>query len=74
MLRFSDQPLMNVVRELNRYSGKKILIEDKAVMDLPISAALKVTSINSAVTALEQSYPIKVSHYFDRIVIVSASH
>ena len=72
MLQFSGEPLYKVVGELNRYSAKKILIEDTAIMDLEVYAALRVDRLESALMGLEQGNPIKVSRYFDRIVIVGS--
>lgn len=72
MLKFSNVPLYKVVRDLNRYSGKKILIEDKSIMDLPIYAALRIDRLDAALLGLERGNPIKISQYFDRIVIVGS--
>ncbi|WIO73671.1 FecR domain-containing protein [Porticoccaceae bacterium LTM1] len=72
MLKFSKVPLYEVVKELNRYSGRKILIEDKGIMDLEIYAALRVDRIESALMGLEQGNPIKLKKYFDRIVVVGS--
>lgn len=69
VLSFKREELYKVVKELNRYSAKKILIEDKSIMDLTASAVIKVDSLNVALTGLEVSLPIKVTHHFDKIVI-----
>ncbi len=69
LLQFEDDLFSNVVRELNRYSGKKILIEDAEVMNLKIYAAVRVDRIDTALADLEKTLPIKVINHFDRIVI-----
>ncbi|WIO74798.1 FecR domain-containing protein [Porticoccaceae bacterium LTM1] len=69
LLRFSDEPLYRVVKELNRYSAKKILIEDVDIMGLKIYASVKVNKINSALMDLERVLPIHIEHYVDRIVL-----
>ena len=69
---FSGEPLSLVVKELNRYSGKKILIIDKSVMDLKVNAGIKVDSITSALASLERVYPIRVKHEFDQVLIEGA--
>ena len=69
MIRFDEQPLVDVVRELNRYSGKQIVIEDRAIESLNIYATVKLNAIDRALTGLEYSLPIKVEKSFDRIVI-----
>lgn len=68
-LEFNRAPLYQVVAELNRYSGKKILIEDTTVMDLNVSAMFNIQRIDQALQGLEGSLPLKVTHFFDRVVI-----
>ena len=72
MLRFYREPLYQVVQELNRYTRKKILIEDAAVMELSVYAAVSVKELDSALNALEQLLPIKVTKHYDRIVITGS--
>lgn len=69
LLQFEEEPLYKVVQELNRYSGKKILIEDASVMDLKVYASVRVANSDMALTGLEKMLPIKVVRHFDRIVI-----
>ena len=71
-LDFDNTPLMDVVRELNRYSGKKILIEDSSIMELAVLGVIQVHSIDQAVRGLEYTLPIKATHYFDRIVLTGS--
>ena len=73
LLSFSYEPLSQVVQELNRYSRKKILIEDASVMDLSVVTAIRVTDIDAALHGLEQALPIKVTRYYDRIVIAASA-
>lgn len=68
VIHFVNEPLSRVVYELNRYSGKKILIEDAELMDRPINASLRVDRISSALKGLEISYSLNITHHFDRIV------
>ena len=69
LLSFYDEPLSQVVQELNRYSRRKILIEDASVMGWPVYTAVRVTELDAALLALEQALPIDVTQYYDRIVI-----
>ena len=69
-LRFEYEPLMNVVRELNRYSAKKILIEDDRIMNMKVYALVSLERLDSALMGLEATMPIKITKHFDRIVIV----
>ena len=69
ILHFANEPLSEVVYELNRYSAKKILINEATLMDKPINASLRVDRITSALSGLEKSYRLKVVHHVDHIVI-----
>lgn len=69
LLEFSGEPLIKVVKELNRYSAKKILVEDESLLSLKIYAVVKVGRMDLALDGLEQTLPVRVSHYFDRIVL-----
>lgn len=69
-IQFSEQPLYKLVNELNRYSAKKILIEDSSIMELEVHAGVRVDQIDQALKGLEMTLPIKVISEFDRIVIV----
>ncbi len=73
MLIFDGEPLYKVVQELNRYTGKKILIEDTRVIEMKIYTALKLGRIYAALSTLEKTHPIKVVRYADRVVIVGKS-
>ncbi len=70
ILQFDDVPLYKVVQELNRYSGKKIIIEDPTLSELEFYATLKINDMRGALTAMEYSLPIKVMYHFDRIALV----
>ena len=73
MLSFYREPLYLVVQELNRYSRKKILIEDDSVKDLIVYTALSVREIDSALDGLDHALPIEVTEQYDRIVITGAA-
>jgi transmembrane sensor len=69
LMSFNNEPLHKVIAELNRYSSKKILIQDSGIMDLPVRGTVKINNINSALMGLENSLPINIVSYFDRVVI-----
>ena len=73
MLNFFYEPLYQVVQELNRYSHKKILIEDTSVIELSVYAAIRVDGIDVALKSLEQVLPIEVTRHYDRIVITGSA-
>ena len=73
MLSFYPEPLYQVVQELNRYSRKKILIEDASVMDLSVYTTVSIHEIDAALSGLEKLLPIKVTRHYDRIVITASA-
>ena len=73
MLSFYREPLYEVIKELNRYSRKKILIEDASVMELNVYTAVNVHEIDSALKGMELVLPIEVVRYYDRIVITASA-
>jgi transmembrane sensor len=68
-IRFDEEPLYRVVQELNRYTAKKILIEDSSIMELNVYAVVRLDQISQALVGLENLLPVKVVEYFDKIVI-----
>ena len=72
MLRFDREPLYQVVQELNRYTRKKILIEDATVMEISVYATVSIKELDSALNALEQLLPIEITKHYDRIVITGS--
>ena len=73
MLTFFHEPLSQVVRELNRYSRRKILIEDASVMELSVVTVIRVTEMDAALRGLEHLLPIEVTRHYDRIVITASA-
>lgn len=73
MITFAREPLYRVVQELNRYSRKKILIEDTAVMELSVYVIVDVHEIDAALDGLSRLLPIEVTWHYDRIVIAGSA-
>ena len=73
MLSFFYEPLSQVVQQLNRYSRKKILIEDTSVLELSVYSVIRVTDIDAALHGLEKALPIEVTRHYDRIVITAST-
>lgn len=70
LLRVDNEPLYQVVKELNRYAKEKILIEDSRIMHLKLSGVFQVDSIDAILSRLETMFGLNVTRYPDRIVIV----
>lgn len=73
MVTFAREPLYRVVQELNRYSRKKILIEDTAVMELSVYVIVDVHEIDAALDGLSRLLPVEVTWHYDRIVITGSA-
>jgi transmembrane sensor len=50
---FEDEPLGEVVEELNRYSARKMVIADASLTTLPISGTFKVGDVDRFIHAVE---------------------
>ncbi|MGS2723449.1 FecR family protein [Porticoccus sp. GXU_MW_L64] len=72
-LEFYEKPLVYVVNELNRYSGKKILITDSSIMDLEVYAGIRIDQLDQALKGLEKTLPIEIVSDFDTILITGSS-
>ena len=70
VLNFVDTPLVAVVKELNRYGTKKILIEDPSIMNKSVTATVRIDSINAALKGLALAHSLEVTHNYDHVVIV----
>jgi transmembrane sensor len=53
ILIFDDEPLTDVVAELNRYSGKKLVIVDPAIEKTPISGTFRSGDVDSFVRTIQ---------------------
>lgn len=69
MLVFYAEPLHQVIGELNRYSHKRIMIQDASVGGLSVYTTVRVPEIDSALDALEKTLPIRITRHYDRIEI-----
>lgn len=71
LISFNNVPLYKVVDELNRYTGKKIFIEDPSIRELMVRATVRVNRVDVALVGLENSLPIKVVSGFDKVIITN---
>lgn len=56
---FSDEPLSQVVEEINRYSRQKVVLADPSLADLRISGVFRAGSTGNFVAALDGAFPIR---------------
>lgn len=71
-LKFENQPLYEVVKEINRYSKIKVLIEDSRIMDMKVSSSMQLDEIDAALESFEVALPVRITRHSDRIVITGA--
>jgi transmembrane sensor len=68
---YLGEPLANVIADLNRYSTRKITIEDPALRDMAITGSIFERDIERWVKSLEVALPVEVEQDGDRIIIRS---
>ena len=69
LLVFRDEPLRDAVREINRYSTKKLFVDDDQRLDnIDIGGVFMTGSTRTFVTALVTVYPVEARYItYDRI-------
>jgi transmembrane sensor len=70
-LAYIREPLGAVVENLNRYSTRKIVIEDAEIATLPFTGTAFASSLDDWVAGIEQAYPIKAKHTSGGDIILS---
>ncbi len=55
---FTDDPLGQVVDEINRYSTRKVVLSDPTLADLRVSGVFRAGSIDNFATAMEAAFPV----------------
>lgn len=70
---FSNEPLAQVIEEINRYSVRKVVLGDGSLADLKVSGVFKAGSAERFVTALELGFPVKGELDQRRNVVVLTS-
>lgn len=69
-LEFEDETLSSVIREINRYSVRKVAVEDPTLSELRISGSFRAGSVENFVTALTELYPIERREGDQHILLV----
>lgn len=71
---FRDVALADAVAEFNRYTDRKIVIDDPAVATIRLSGKFRSTQFDAFVRLLEQGFPVRAERTDDRIVLGSSRH
>jgi transmembrane sensor len=71
-LAYVREPLGSVVENLNRYSARKIVIEDPAIADLPFTGTAFASSLDDWIAGIEQAYPISAERTASGDIVLSS--
>jgi transmembrane sensor len=56
---FSGQPLHEAIREMNRYSRRRLVVEDSALAETPVVGVFRTTDTQTFLAALRQSFNVE---------------
>lgn len=73
LIRFSGDPLQEVVAEVSRYSGLSIVITDPEIRDMRIGGFFKVGETEKMLQALETSFGLQVTRLDNNVVQIAAA-
>jgi len=73
VLNFTDTPLSEIVMEFNRRNKLKLVIEDKSIEDLALSATIQPEKIDVFVSALELSN-IEAERIGDSVIVLRSEN
>jgi len=71
-VRFDSESLITVIAELNRYSNRKVLIEDPTIVELEVSGVFQLGQFDQFLQGIDTVLPVDIIRYSDRYVIVSS--
>ena len=71
LLRFSGDPLADVVREISRYTSLSIVITDPELRDMRIGGFFEVGETGKMLEALERGFGVRVEYVDDNLVHLS---
>ena len=70
-LMFRNQGLADAIAEFNRYSARKIVIQDPAIASLKIEGNFRATNVEAFVRLLESGFPVRAEVRADQIVLTA---
>ena len=70
-LMFRNQGLADAIAEFNRYSGRKIVIQDPAIASLKIEGNFRATNVEAFVRLLESGFPVHAEVRADQILLTA---
>ncbi|WP_417318449.1 FecR family protein [Emcibacter sp.] len=57
---FRGQPLSEIVREMARYTNRKIIITDRSIKQMKMGGAFDIDDFDAFINAVEDAFPVKV--------------
>jgi transmembrane sensor len=66
---FRDTSLADAVADFNRYTTRKIVIEDPAIADIRIGGNFRSGNADAFLSLIQSGFPIHVEQHTDRIVL-----
>jgi transmembrane sensor len=72
LLTFRDTPLAEAVAEFNRYSSRKIVIEDASIGALEVGGVFRSNNVDPFVHLIERAFAIRATVQADRIVLTAS--
>jgi transmembrane sensor len=70
VLKYENEPLAAVAADLNRYSRRTIVVTDSMLRDLPFTGTVFSGSVDEALQALAQVFPLDLVQRDDRVELV----
>ena len=68
LLIFDDDPLLNVVEEINRYSPVRIVIADETISDTRIGGYFRVNDVPAILDTIEKGFGLHVERVDDELI------
>lgn len=69
-IHFDKKPLTDVVAQLNRYTHRKISVEDSRIAQLPVSGLFELKKVELILEGIDEILPIQVIYEANRYVII----
>jgi transmembrane sensor len=66
---FHETPLAEAVAEFNRYNNRRIIIEDPALANIPVSGNFRATNVDAFVRLLHEGFAIGARDHGDQVVL-----
>jgi transmembrane sensor len=70
VLKYENEPLAAVAADLNRYSRRRIVVNDPALRDLPFTGTVFIGSVDEALVAFAKVFPLAMVQHDEQIDLV----